>query len=144
MLVEAEVRNELLELAILVLELLQAPQLAHTKPAVQLLPAIKGLLADTHSAQHLGDRRARLGLLQRERNLLLGELRFLHGSNSLSRVSGCRKTHILDGGDSWGDVKAASIYFRLAPSSPSQWQSGGRVRAISTLISRSWSASTLG
>jgi len=45
-LVEAEIGDELLELAVLLLELPQTPQLARPKPAVELLPAIK-LCSDT-------------------------------------------------------------------------------------------------
>jgi hypothetical protein len=44
MLVEAEVRNQPFQLPVLILELLQTPQLANPKPAVHLLPAVKRLL----------------------------------------------------------------------------------------------------
>lgn len=44
MLVQAQVRNELLQLAVLVLELLHPPKLAYAKPAIHLLPAVEGLL----------------------------------------------------------------------------------------------------
>ena len=43
-LVQAQVRDQLLELAVLVLELLQPPQLADAEPAVHLLPAVERLL----------------------------------------------------------------------------------------------------
>jgi len=82
MLVEAEIGDELLQLAVLVNELLQPPQLAHTQPAVQLIPAVERLLADAHPAQNFGHRRSRFSLLRRERNLLLSVPRLLHGSIS--------------------------------------------------------------
>jgi hypothetical protein len=44
MLVEAEVRNQPVQLPVLILELLQAPQLANPEPAVHLLPAVERLL----------------------------------------------------------------------------------------------------
>ena len=50
------------------------------------------LLEDAHAAQHLRDRRASLGLLQREGDLLFGEPVLLHGFAPLVRVSQNRKT----------------------------------------------------
>ena len=72
MLVETEVCDELLELAILVLELLHPPQLAHAKAAIDLFSAVVCPLQDAHPADHLRHRRARLRLPQRIGNLLLG------------------------------------------------------------------------
>jgi hypothetical protein len=40
-LVQAEVSNQSLELPILILQLLETPQLANAQPAVQLLPPVK-------------------------------------------------------------------------------------------------------
>ncbi len=78
MLVQAEVRNQLLELAVLLLEQLQPPQLADTQAVVHLIPAAKGRFGDTHPPDHLGHRYARLRLLQRERDLLVAVPRLLH------------------------------------------------------------------
>ena len=72
--------TQLLQIAVLVLELLQPPQLAHAEPAIELLPAIERLLRDPHPTDHLGDRRPRLRLLQRVRNLLFAVPVLLHGS----------------------------------------------------------------
>jgi hypothetical protein len=77
-LVEAQIGNELLELAVLVFELLQPPQFAQAQTTVELL-AVKRLLGDAHPAQHLCDRCPGLGLLQRESDLLFGEPTLLHG-----------------------------------------------------------------
>ena len=63
LLIEAKICHQLLELAILFLEPLQATQLADAEPGIQLLPAVKSLLGNPHSAVDLGDRRTRLGLL---------------------------------------------------------------------------------
>lgn len=46
MLVEAEVGDQLLQLAVLLLEPLQTPQLADTEPTVHLLPAAERLLGN--------------------------------------------------------------------------------------------------
>lgn len=71
-LVEAEIRDQLLELAVLLLEQLQSPKLADAEPSIQLLSAVECLLGHADPADHFGHRRARLGLPQRVRNLLLG------------------------------------------------------------------------
>ena len=77
MLVQAQVRDELLQLAVLVLELLDPPQLADAQPAIHLLPAIEGLLRYAHKADDLRHRRARLRLLQRKGDLLFRVPRLL-------------------------------------------------------------------
>lgn len=42
------------------------------------LPAVEGLLTDANLAAHLLDRRAGLGLLERERDLFIRKSRLLH------------------------------------------------------------------
>ncbi len=46
MLVQTQVRDQLLELAVLLLEQLQAPYLADAEAAINLLPAVERLLRD--------------------------------------------------------------------------------------------------
>ena len=104
MLIQAEIGDQLLQLAVFVLELLQAPQLAGTKPAIQLLPAVERLLRNPHPPDDLGHRRSRLRLLQGEGNLLLGEPTLLHGSAPPFRVSQNRKIRIQAGGEKREDV----------------------------------------
>jgi hypothetical protein len=78
-LVQTEVRHQLLELPMLVLKLLKPAQFAYAKTTIKLLPAEKRLLRNPHSAKHLSHRRARLRLLQRVGDLLFGILALLHG-----------------------------------------------------------------
>jgi hypothetical protein len=54
--VQAQVRDELLQLAVLVLELLDPPQLADAQPAIRLLPAVERLLRYPHPTDDLGHR----------------------------------------------------------------------------------------
>ena len=56
MLVQAQIRDELLELAILVLKLLDPPQLADVKPAIHLLSTVEHLLRHAHPTNDLGYR----------------------------------------------------------------------------------------
>src|SRR5205823_3807010 len=90
---------------VLFLDLLQPPQLAGAQPAIKLLPTIECLLRDPHPPNDLRHRRPRLRLLQRERNLLLGEPALLHGSAPPARVSQSRKTRIHAGGEKREDVR---------------------------------------
>ena len=96
MLVQAQVGDQLFELSVLILELLQAPQLANAETTVNLLPSVERLLripstafptmlriagtlgGSAHPADDLGHRRARLRLLQREGDLLVRVPRLLH------------------------------------------------------------------
>lgn len=59
------------QLSVLLLELLEFPELAHAQAAALLLPAAEGRLRDPQLAADLPDRRAGLLLLQRHRDLLL-------------------------------------------------------------------------
>ena len=79
------------------LEQLQPPQLADAEPAIDLLPAIKRLLGNPHRPDHLGHRRARLRLLQRERDLLLAVPRLLNRQLLPRGSSQGRKTLIQSG-----------------------------------------------
>lgn len=54
-------------------------QFVYAKTTIKLLPAVKRLLRNPHSAQHLSHRRARLPLLQRVGDLLFGISTLLHG-----------------------------------------------------------------
>lgn len=71
--------SQQLALTILVLKLLERAQLAHPKPAVERLSAVKHLLRNPHSAQSLSQRRSRLRLLQRKAILLFWRAPLLHG-----------------------------------------------------------------
>ena len=74
MLVQAQIRDELLQFAVLVLELLDPPQLADAQPAIHLLPAVERLLRSPQKTDDLGHRRAPFCPLQRKRNLLSRDL----------------------------------------------------------------------
>src|SRR5262249_47437075 len=77
-LIQAQVRHQALELAILLPQLAQLAELADAQRPEALLPAVEGLLTDAHLAADLADRRARLGLTQGQGDLLVGELARLH------------------------------------------------------------------
>lgn len=79
MLVQAEVRYHLLELAVLVVELFEPAELANAKTAIQLLLTVKRLLGNPHVADHFRYRCARLCLLQCVGDLLFGIATLLHG-----------------------------------------------------------------
>ena len=79
-LVEREIGDELLQFAVLGLELPKAAQLRGADPAVLLLPVVERGLTDAHLAADLFDLRACLGLVQRKGDLRFGELRCLHGN----------------------------------------------------------------
>ncbi len=78
-LVQTVVRHELFELPILLLELLQTADLGHAHPGELFLPPIERLLAHAHLPAHIPHCSAALGLMQRERDLLLRKPRLLHG-----------------------------------------------------------------
>lgn len=79
-LVKAQIGPVLHEHMVLVIELLQPPQLDCARAAVKLHHAVECLLGDSHPPQHLCDRCPGLGLLRRKCDLLLGELTLLHDS----------------------------------------------------------------
>src|SRR5262249_39516373 len=86
LLVEAEVGDELLELAVLLLEQAEAPQLGVAHLTVLLLPAEERGLADAELAADVLGGQPGLGLPQGECNLLLAESRLLgHGSEPLDQ-----------------------------------------------------------
>src|SRR5204862_3272938 len=68
-------------------------ELGDAQRAEALLPPVERLLADAELAADLADRRAGLGLAQREGDLLVGELARLHSHGPparAARVSGDR------------------------------------------------------
>ena len=77
-LVQAQVRDDLLELPVLFLKLTQSSKLRRANAAVLLLPDIERRVADAHLATYLVDARPQLVLLQRKCDLVLGELASLH------------------------------------------------------------------
>lgn len=113
MLVQAQVRNQLFQLPVLVLELLHLPQLADAKPAVHFLSAVEGLLRYPHPADHVGNRCARLRLLQCKRNLLFCVPRFLHVPAPCPQASKGRKTLAQNGPKNRGDVTIVQPTTRL-------------------------------
>src|SRR5258706_16370798 len=78
MLIQRQIGDELLELAVLILELAQPSQLGHSHSGEFLLPAIKGLLTDAELPTDLGDRCSRFYLAYGIRHLLFSEGRFPH------------------------------------------------------------------
>ncbi|KRG62759.1 hypothetical protein ABB27_18100 [Stenotrophomonas terrae] len=80
--VQAQICDQLLELAVLFLQLPYAPQLGHAQAAVLLLPVVERSLENAHLPARLADRCAALGLAQGKRNPLFGELRLLHGKTT--------------------------------------------------------------
>lgn len=77
-LVEAQIGPKLHEHMVLVIELLQPPQLACARAADKHLAAVECLLGDPYRARHLCDHCPGLGLLWRKCDLPLGELTLLH------------------------------------------------------------------
>ena len=56
MLVEAEIRDQLFQFAVLLLEKFRAAQSAHGQPTVHLLRAVKRLLRNSHATDHIRHR----------------------------------------------------------------------------------------
>jgi hypothetical protein len=81
-LVQVQIRDQLLELAVLLLELPQPVQLGYAQTAVLLLPVLERSLGNSHPPARLADRCTALGLTQGKRNLLFSELRLLHGKTT--------------------------------------------------------------
>lgn len=77
-LVQAEVGDRALELAILILELAQAPHLGRHPPSVVFALIKVGHFADPRLSADLADSRAALGLLEHEGELRLRKLRPPH------------------------------------------------------------------
>ena len=81
-LVQCQIRHQLLQLPVLLLELPKPPELRHPPPVVLALPAVKRLLEYSHLPANLRDRRTTFGPPQGEGDLLLREpilLRDLRG-----------------------------------------------------------------
>ena len=73
--VEREIGDQALQPRVLVLQLPEAPDLAHAQVGVLLLPRVERGFADPQLPADVRDRRARLDLAQRIGDLLLGESR---------------------------------------------------------------------
>lgn len=79
LLVEREIGYDRLQAPVLILDLFHALDLARLDRSVLPAPAVEGVLADAELAAHLFDLHARARLLEGEGDLLLAELRSLHG-----------------------------------------------------------------
>lgn len=77
--VETEIGNQLLELAILLLELAHPSQLLDPNACILFLPGIERGLRDTSLATYLFQSYASIRLVQCKSNLLLRKLLALHG-----------------------------------------------------------------
>jgi len=75
---QAQIGHDLLELAVLFLELAQTMRLGRPHARVLLASHVEGCIADAHLATHLLNACAQLGLLQRKGDLILRELALLH------------------------------------------------------------------
>lgn len=82
LLVEREVRHQLLELMVLLLQLPQATELGVAETPVLLLPVVERSLTDTELTANFSDLRPGLGLAQCEDDLRFGELRLFHGDRA--------------------------------------------------------------
>src|SRR5205807_850286 len=82
LIVEGLLGDQPLETRVLLLQRPQPPRLAQLQPAVFLLPAIEGLLADAVPPAHLRRRRAGLVLPEHPDDLLLREPAPAHPSSS--------------------------------------------------------------
>src|SRR5579859_7085709 len=78
--VQRQISHDLLELAVLLLQLLQPLHLRWHQPSILLPPRIERRLADPRLATHLTNRRALLRLAQNVGDLTLAELRSFHVS----------------------------------------------------------------
>src|SRR5215469_17138849 len=81
--IEHRLRQQLLELAVFILECLQPAGVGHLHAAVLRTPRVKRRIADPVLAAQLDDRNARLVLLQHLDDLLLAEPSLAHSSVSL-------------------------------------------------------------
>ena len=78
MFVEREIRHELLELPVFLLQLAQTLEFGDAEAGEALLPTVERLLTDAQAATDLGHWGALLGLAQGVDDLLVGEGRLLH------------------------------------------------------------------
>src|SRR5215510_11828196 len=76
--IEREIPHHALQPRVLLLELLQPPQLGDPEIRVLLLPDVEGRFAHAHLSTNVRNRHARLGLPQCESDLLLGVAGPLH------------------------------------------------------------------
>jgi hypothetical protein len=81
-LVQGQLRDQLLQSRVLVLELPHLPNLIRLQASIRFLPAIESLLTDADLANQLGDRQASLRLLQHRHKLLDCKPLSLHGQIS--------------------------------------------------------------
>lgn len=79
------------------LEIVPALAKGDAEPCEPLRPSVEGLLADPEPSDDLGNRRAGLGLPQRERNLLFCVLLSSHRKPTLSRDAKVKKSNNPDG-----------------------------------------------
>ena len=75
--IQRQIRHEPLEPGVLITQLAQLPHLEQAQVPVPLLPDVERGFADAHLPANIADRLARISLLQRKEDLLLGELRSL-------------------------------------------------------------------
>jgi hypothetical protein len=80
-------RQSLLDLAVLLIELLQPAQLRHAHAADLLLPGINRCLRDPDLATDLLNRVPNVSIVQCKSDLLLGELALLHGELSFEEFA---------------------------------------------------------
>ena len=122
MLVQAEVGHHLLQPPILFFKLPKFAQVARQHSGVFLLPAIEGVLGDSHLPTHLRHGCSRLRLLQRVGNLRVGVGRLLHRSPcsaSMNPTAHCDSTPVqFSGGRSPHEVVAVNVWTSTSVSSP--------------------------
>ena len=81
-LIEREIRDDLLQATILLFERPQLPQLTHPQVGEALLPDVECRVADAELPAYVRHRRPALGLAQGVGELRFTELRLLHGPTS--------------------------------------------------------------
>jgi hypothetical protein len=86
-----------LQLAVLLFQLPQPPQFRRTQPTILLLPVIERGIADTQLPADFFNRRAKLGLLQGKRNLLLGKFASLYVMTPFVKVEIMLEILLLNG-----------------------------------------------
>jgi hypothetical protein len=86
-LIQGEVRHQPVQPGILLFQLPELADLRGHQAPMLFLPAVKGLLADTHLAGDLGHLRPLLGLLQDKGNLLVAKPGPLHRENPPCQIS---------------------------------------------------------
>jgi hypothetical protein len=78
-LVQAELGHELLEPSVLVVKLLQLPDLVRLHPRVLTLPSVKRLFRNPDLPDHVQEGHPELGLLEHRHDLLNRKSNPLHG-----------------------------------------------------------------